>query len=119
MNGVNIHPDPFLDLTKSSDRWLAMSDSGRIVCIDHAISMRTEGIELLRVEKVNHVVVRITGHDRRRWPTLLRELESLLKKEVEPSLQVYLEPRQDDSLLRLGRLGDKKNESQGVQPPQA
>ncbi len=109
VNGINIHPDPLLDMTKLSERWLAMSDSGRIVCVDHAISLRTEGIELLRVEKVNHVVVRITGHDRRQWPTILRELEALLKREVDPSLQVYLEPKQDDSLLRLGRMGDKKN----------
>lgn len=107
MNGINIHPDSNLDMTKPSERWLTTYPSHRVEMVRRVVAMRTVGIELVCVEKTNHAVVRIIGHERRRWPTILRELETLLKKEVEPSLQVYLEPKQDDSLLRLGRIGAK------------
>ncbi len=105
VKGVKLTQDPYVDCTKPSPKWLSMSDTDRRVCVLRCINMRTDHIGLLGIEKVNHIVVAIEGHDKRHWPTMLRELESLLKKEVEPSLQVYLLPRQDDSLLRLGRMG--------------
>ncbi len=107
MNGVILTSDPELDCTKPSDKWVKMSHQDRCDCLSKTIDMRTTGVQFLRLDKTTHVTAQIVGHSKKYWPVILRDLETLLKREVESSLQVYLEPRQDDSLLRLGRLNKK------------
>lgn len=102
MNGINLTNDPCFDLTKPSGAWLGLPMVRAFNIVDAYIRMRTTGINLVAIEKVNHVVVAfedsVPKADR---PTLVRELERGLKRDVEPSLQVYLQHCQDDSRLRI------------------
>jgi len=86
-----------------SASWKTLSREERLAHVQQALTASSlgEGMQALRCEGDRRVVVRWTiALDQGTQQQRLRQLERHLKSTLEPTLQVYLEPKTDQNVLR-------------------
>lgn len=87
----------------ASVHWLALSNAERIERIHAAIESCPPGIgvQIVRLETVNRVVVEFSdAPDMETKQSRLMQLESYLKEIIEPTLQLYMQPKTDQNKIR-------------------
>lgn len=93
----------FFDWSASA-QWRALSRDERIERIQSVIDSHPtgSGMEVVDLEGAERVVVRFNGDlDRDTKQSHIMQIEAHLKATVEPTLQVYMQPRMDQNKLRV------------------